>query len=217
MDFVARGASLIRYVHGLVFLALIVCGIQFFWIMSLQATNAELNAQIRRTVTNRDIYIVPGSSGGVYAPSKGSVLLEEFAKYVAQSLNTYTYESLANQYVEIKKFFTPNMLVSADAHYRKLISTASSDGRSSLFIPAVRIPVRQFMNPKKRDDVLYEAKVVGTVQYILGGSVVEAVPHKVVMTVRQKQITHENPFGFELVSYNEGKADEGDLREVGLR
>jgi len=216
MDFIARAGSIVQYGHRITGIVMVVCIIEAFFLMRVVAENRRLQLVYDGIRKQMNIYVVPGSSGGIYAPSKGEFLRAEFVKYVAQNLNTYTPVNLPFQYTEIKTFFTPEMIVVADQYYSDLIAKAQADGRSSLFIPGNRVFTEEIPDPNNPRKRVVQATIIGTVRTILGGSEIEAAPVKITMHLRAVPISGSNPFGQTLSFYNEEEATRDDLKKVGL-
>ena len=203
MDFIARAGSVVDKWQRIAGLLLVLLIITFFWTYQVISENRSLNAQYERLRAQAQVYVVPGSVAGFYTPANSDVMLKELSYLIVNSLNNYTYQNLENQYREIQGFFNDDMLAVAQSHFKELISVAYQDERSAKFIPdqtAFRIEGDTGPSGRgKKQTVIIE----GTRQYIMAGTVVEAEPIRFTMEFKQRFISKANPFGFELLSYDE--------------
>lgn len=219
MDFIARAGSVIQRanaVAGLLLLLLIALG---FFTLNVMGQNADLKRSIAAYSQNQKVYVVPGSTAGMYAPRRLDFLLESFVDHVSQSLLTYTYASLEKQYIEIRKFFTPKLMERANIEYAKTIKISRTDERSALFIPdrstykTERVP-----HPTQKGKFVKGVRrvsMVGTRQYLLGGESVEATKVLVQMEVREAAISQANPFGFVVTDYADRQLSVRELDQRG--
>ncbi len=203
MDFIARAGSVVDKWQRIAGLLLVLLIITFFWTYQVISENRRLNAQYERLRAQAQVYVVPGSVAGFYTPANSDVMLKELSYLIVNSLNNYTYQNLENQYREIQGFFNDDMLAVAQSHFKELINVAYQDERSAKFIPdqtAFRIEGDTGPSGRgKKQTVTIE----GTRQYIMAGTVVEAEPIRFTMEFKQRFISKANPFGFELLSYDE--------------
>lgn len=203
MDFIARAGSVVDKWQRIAGLLLVLLIITFFWTYQVISENRRLNAQYESLRAQAQVYVVPGSVAGFYTPANSDVMLKELSYLIVNSLNNYTYQNLENQYREIQGFFNDDMLAVAQSHFKELISVAYQDERSAKFIPdqtAFRIEGDTGPSGRgKKQTVTIE----GTRQYIMAGTVVEAEPIRFTMEFKQRFISKANPFGFELLSYDE--------------
>ena len=58
--------------------------------------------------------------------------------------------------------------------------------------------------------------LVGSNQYSLGGSVIEAAPNKVTVEVKETNISATNPFGYKVRSYSDRELTRAELEAMGL-
>ena len=203
MDFIARAGSVVdkwQRVAGLLLALLIIV---FFWTYTVITENRQLNNEYRKLLDQARVYVVPGSVAGFYTPANSSIMLEELSYLIVNSLNTYTYENLENQYREIQGFFNDDMLAVAQGYFKDLVQKAYQDERSSLFIPdQTAFEIEGDTGPDGRGKS-QTVTIEGTRQYIIAGTVVEAVPMRYKLEFKQRYISKANPFGFELTSYSE--------------
>lgn len=206
MEFIARAGSFIDRSHRVAGFFLIATVAISFIAFNLAQSNASLSREVERISRTSQVYVVPGSQAGFYAPTQPEMLLQNFGDYIAQSLNTYTYVSLEPQFNEVQKFFTPEMLLNAKPFYEARIRDARQDEHSSLFVPErnslkiVAIPTPQ---GGVRDLNYYEYSVEGRRQEIIGAQVIAARQIRIFLTVRQAAISKTNPWGFVLSKYRE--------------
>jgi len=199
-DFVARAGSVIDRAHRMAGVLLIIVIVQSVMLITMWARNGSLSATIDHLATRLPVYVIPGSTRGIYSPTEDDLLINAFADTVTQSFNTFTYETLSKQYEEMRQFFTPEMLTFSQSYFEKLMSDTKVDRRSQLFVPDRRSLVVQ-----KGMDNGVEARSVslrGSLQTIVAGSVVESVPLEINMRLRKVIISKTNPFGFLLAGYN---------------
>lgn len=199
-DFVARAGSVIDRAHRVAGLMLIIVLVQSVMLVTMWVRNGELSATIERLATRLPVYVIPGSTRGIYSPTEDDLLIDAFVETVVQSFNTFTYETLQRQYAEMRQFFTPEMLTFSQTYFEKLIRDSQADRRSQLLIPD-----RQSMRVEKGMDSGVEARQVtirGSLQTIIAGSVVESVPVEMSLRLRKTIISKTNPFGFLLASYS---------------
>ena len=206
MEFIARAGTFIDRSHRVAGFFLLVSVVLLFAVMALGSSNANLSEEIKRLSATRQVYVVPGSQAGFYAPTKPEMLLQNFGQYIIQSLNTYTHNNLEEQFREVQKFFTPTMLIDSRPFYQARIQDARQDEHSSLFIPNVNtMDIEQVDPPKGADPnfTYYQYSVEGRRQDIIGAQVISARPIRINLTVRQVGISQTNPWGFMLARYRE--------------
>tara|TARA_R110000868_G_scaffold218576_1_gene469030 strand:+ start:175450 stop:176097 length:648 start_codon:yes stop_codon:yes gene_type:complete len=202
MDFIARAGSVIDKWQRVAGVLLIILILLIIWSVKLTAQNSSLNAKYESLRAQAQVYVVPGSVAGFYTPANSEIMLKELSYLVVNSLNTYTYSNLENQYREIERFFDDDMLALAQSHFKDLVQKAYQDERSSLFVPdqtAFKIEGDTGPSGRGKKQIV---TIEGTRQYIIAGTVVEAVPMRYTMEFRQRYISKSNPFGFELESYS---------------
>lgn len=203
MDFIARAGSIVDRWQRIAGVLLILLMIVFFWAFQVISENRELSREYKKLLDQARVYVVPGSVAGFYSPANSSIMLEELSYLIINSLNTYTYQNLENQYREIQGFFNDDMLAVAQSYFKDLIGKAFQDERSSLFIPdqtAYKLDGDVGPDGRGKTQVV---TIEGTRQYIIAGTVVEAVPMRYRLEFKQRYISKANPFGFELISYSE--------------
>lgn len=201
MDFVARAGSFIDRAHRIAGVLLLIVIVQSLIIINMWVGNREMSEQIRYLSVRLPVYVVPGATRGIYSPTEDDLLIKAFVDQVTQSFKTFTYETLANQYQEMKQFFTPQMLVSAEGYFGKALRDSQADRRSSLFIPD-----HQSMRVEKGNENGLETRTVtirGSLQTIIAGSVVESLPIEITLKLQKSIISKANPFGFQLSEYRE--------------
>ncbi len=201
MNFIARAGGIIDQSHRLAGILLIIIICETFLIMSMGSKISNLSDKVDRLTYRREVYVVPGSAANFYTPTQDTMLLEDFTDHIVQSLNTFTYENVEEQYKEVRLFFTSRMLAYTDAHFKKQIKHTRSLQRSALFVPD-----RQSL---KTEDITEKGKklksvtIRGSFNEILGGSVVSVYPKQINLKLRKVMVTATNPFGFQLESYIE--------------
>lgn len=219
MDFIARAGGLVQKSNRIAGLLLIVLIVQGFFTFNVIQENGRIKSEMLKMTRDQKVYVVPGSTAGIYAPRKLDVLLHAFVDHISQSMKTFTYASLEGQYLEIRKFFTSKMLEPADNYYRTVIDTARQDERSSLFIPQRNtLKVEKVPHPQREGQFLtgvHKITLVGLNQYSLGGSVIEAAPVRVIMEVEETNISANNPFGFKVRAYSEEELSIEEQRSMG--
>ncbi|MCP5405700.1 MAG: hypothetical protein H6922_05720 [Pseudomonadaceae bacterium] len=201
MDFVSRAGSFIDRAHRLAGVLLLVVIVQSLIIINMWMSNADMANQVRYMSARLPVYVVPGATRGIYSPTEDDLLIKAFVDQVTQSFKTFTYETLAAQYQEMKQFFTPQMLADADSYFAKMLRDSQADRRSSLFIPD-----QQSMQVEKFTENgvdMRTVKIRGSLQTIIAGSVVESLPMEVTLKLQKTIISKANPFGFQLAQYNE--------------
>lgn len=199
-DFVARAGTVIDRAHRMAGVLLVLVIIQSVMLVTMWTRNGDLSTTIERLATRLPVYVIPGSTRGIYSPTEDDLLIDAFVDTVTQSFNTFTYETVGRQYTEMRQFFTPEMLTFSQTYFEKLMRDSQVDRRSQLFIPD-----RRSMKVEKGMDNGVESRQVvinGSLQTILAGSVVESVPLEITLRLRKTIISKTNPFGFLLASYN---------------
>jgi hypothetical protein len=206
MEFIARAGSFIDRSHRVAGFFLIISVVLGFTAMSLAKSNATLASEVERISRTSQVYVVPGSQAGFYAPTQPEMLLQNFGEYVIQSLNTYTYANLETQFQEVQKFFTPEMLLNAKPFYQARISDARQDEHSSLLVTERNtLNIKAIPTPDGglRDLNYYEYSIEGRRQDIIGAQVIASRNIRIFLTVRQSSISKSNPWGFVLSKYRE--------------
>ncbi|MFZ2586559.1 MAG: hypothetical protein WAZ18_00315 [Alphaproteobacteria bacterium] len=201
MDFVARAGSFIDRAHRMAGVLLLIVILQSLIIINQWNNNNDMAEQLRYVAVRMPVYVVPGATRGIYSPTEDDLLIKAFVDQVTQSFKTFTYETLPNQYQEMKQFFTPQMLVSAEGYFSKALRDSQADRRSSLFIPD-----HQSMKVEKGTENGLEVRGVtirGSLQTVIAGSVVESLPIEIVLKIQKSMISKANPFGFQLAEYRE--------------
>lgn len=220
MDFIAKAGNKLQNINRVTGILLVFLLIQAFFTLSVMQENGRLKSEKLSLSRDQKIYVIPGSMAGVYSPRKMDVLLHAFADHVSQSLKTYTPSSFKPQYLEIRKFFTAKMLSDADTDFAALSNRVSQDSQSSLFIPQRNtLTVEKVPHPKRKDAFLkgvYRVSLIGSNQYSLGGSVIEAAPNKVTMEVQEANISESNPFGYKVRSYSDRELTREEVEAMGL-
>jgi hypothetical protein len=194
MDFIARAGAMLDKSHRIIGVLLVVVVLQFVAVFWLVSGNSQLSNHLTYMKDTMPVYVVPGSTAEIYRPETSETLVTAFVDFVTQSLYTYTYESYAGQYAEVKKFFTAEMLVFADDFFGRKIQNARQIQASELFIPN-----RQSMKIQKMVEDGQELKVAtlrGSVQQIINGNVVQTRPVEFIVKLRKVLVTRANPFGF---------------------
>ncbi|MDD9920487.1 MAG: DUF2895 family protein [Alphaproteobacteria bacterium] len=199
MDFVARAGALIDKSHRIVGVLLVIIVLQsvlIMWIVSGNRNLANHLSSIRKTLP---VYVVPGSTGAIYRPETGEMLINAFVDFLTQSLHTFTYESYQGQYEEVKKFFTPEMLRFADSFFGAKIRDSRNLKASEHFIPN-----RQTLRINTVQEGEEKIKIVtlrGSLQQIINGSVIQTRPVEFTLKLRHELVTKENPFGLMVLSF----------------
>jgi hypothetical protein len=204
MDFIARAGSMIDRSHRVAGFMLLVAVIEFIMLITLLGQVTSLSNENQRLRENSPVYVVPGSEAGFYQPSNGELLMRTFTEYVAQALNTYTHVGLQKQYEEIQKFFTPEMLVKADAYYTELIRSSRQDERSAmLIVDPTSYTFNRIDTPAGEKGEFWEAKFGAERKNVIGGTVVDSVPLQVALRLKRVFLSQTNPFGFMVARYDE--------------
>lgn len=201
MDFVARAGAFIDRAHRIAGVLLLILIVQSLVMVNMWISNRDMADQLRYIAVRMPVYVVPGATRGIYSPTEDDLLIKAFVDQVTQSFKTFTYETLAGQYEEMRQFFTPQMLIDAEAYFSKTLRDAQADRRSSLFIPDSRS-----MKVEKGSENGVETRTVtirGSLQTIIAGSVVESLPIEITLKLQKSIISKANPFGFQLSFYAE--------------
>ena len=199
MDFVARAGTMLDRAHRLAGFLLILLMLETLVVVMTINRNAALTDQVRELSNLRPVYVVPGSQAGIYAPTQDDLLINAFVDHITQSLNSYTYENIDEQYVEVRNFFSPEMLALSGDAFEKQVKLVQTDRRSSLFISN-----RRTLEVEKKQENGLQVRMVtlrGTLQQILAGSTVETVPVMFTMKLIKESPSKTNPFGFKLAQY----------------
>ncbi len=213
MNFVARAGAVVDRAHRVAGLLLVVVVVQSGMIITQWYTNSNLSTQLTRMAQQMPVYVIPGSTRGIYSPTEDDLLINAFVDQVTQNFNTFTYETLAKQYEEMKLFFTPQMLTFSQDYFAKLIRDSQADRRSQLFIPDhTSMKVERSMENGRE---VRNVTVRGSLQTILAGSVVESVPIEIMLKLEKVVISRTNPFGFQLGSYS-AKRYQADINAIPL-
>lgn len=200
MDFIARAGSILERSQRLSGILLLILIVQTFYVLHVVDRNAELNRLYDRLRATTEVYVVPGSLPGTYAPTHERMLLEAFITLFTQSMHTYTYKNIEQRLNEVEKFISPELLVFTEDAFDQLVETAVREQRSSLFVPDKEsLEVKD----EQANGKIKNVKIKGEKHYIISGSLVEAVPITIEMKVRKVAISKSNPFGFMLVEYKE--------------
>lgn len=206
MNFIARAGTFIDRSHRVAGFFLLVSVVLVFAVMALGRSNANLSEEIKRLSATRQVYVIPGSQAGFYAPTKPEMLLENFGQYIVQSLNSYTHNNLDKQFTEVQKFFTPTMLLDARPFYEARIRDAKQDEHSALFIGNRNtLGIKETTTPRGENPnyAYYEYTLEGRRQDIIGAQIVSAQEIRVKLIFRQTEISQTNPWGFMLARYRE--------------
>lgn len=203
MNFIARAGGMLDSAWRLSGILMILLIAVLVLLMNSLGTNRELNAQLEDIRGRMNVYVVPGGEGGVYAPNKAELLIQTFSDYMTQSLLTYTYYNLENQYIEIRKFLDARLETRMAPLFRELVGRSSADQRSSLFIPDRTKLTFKEIETKDGRGKLYDVTVVGDQRYLIAGREVSKEFIQVEMRLRQKLPSKTNPFGFIVESYKQ--------------
>lgn len=205
MDFIARAGAMIDRAHRVAGFFLIACAVLAMVVFMQARENSSLASELRRVSAEMPVYVVPGSPVGIYTPTGPEMLLTNFAEFVVQNLNTYTYANLQKQYEELQRFLTPAMLTYANEYYQNRIAVVRQDEHSALFITergTLRIePVASPQGAER--GTYYKVSISGQRHNILGGTVVATQPLRVSLIMRQASVSKTNPWGFMLAGYEE--------------
>lgn len=202
MDFVARAGYVLDRAHRLTGILLFVLLLLVVLVIYAWGTNASLQGQLRDATKNLSVYVVPGSEPGFFSPSKGEILMQTFADYAAQSLNTYTPVSLPKQYAEMQRFFTASMLVVADRHFSTLMRDITTEERSSLFISdRTSLKIRRATDAGVAD--AFDVQISGERKDVIGGKVVASTPILITLRLHAANVSETNPFGYVIANYKE--------------
>ncbi len=203
MDFVARAGYVLDRAHRLTGILLFTLALMVVLVIYAWGTNASLQSQLRDATKNLSVYVVPGSEPGFFSPSKGEILMQTFADYAVQSLNTYTPSSLPKQYGEMQRFFTPGMLIRADQYFSNLVRDSVTEERSSLFVTdRTSIKTRRAEDAERGTDA-FEVQVNGERKDVVGGKVVASTPIRVILRLHAANVSETNPFGYVIANYKE--------------
>lgn len=203
MNFIARAGGMLDSAWRLAGILMILLVVVLFLLMNSLGTNRELNAQLEQIRSRMNVYVVPGGEGGVYAPNKAELLIQTFTDYMTQSLLTYTYYNLKEQYKEVRKFLDGRLETRMAPLFRELVGRSSADQRSSLFIPDRTKLTFKALETQDGRGKLYEVQIVGDQRYLIAGREVSKEAIKVEMRLRQRLPSKNNPFGFIVESYKQ--------------
>jgi hypothetical protein len=202
MDFLARAGSSLERAHRLAGILLGVILVLIAVLFYFVKANSEIKIEYQRLRDELKVYVVPGSISGIYQPTQPDMLLREFSSFVVQSLSTYTFANLEMQYKEARGFFVKDLRKITDGSFKAKILQVRNDEQSSIFIEdRDSFKVETIGDGRNLDDVVYRVTLRGLTQYIIGGTVVEAVPVQIQMKLLPSFIGRDNPFGFVLKEY----------------
>lgn len=202
MDFVARAGAIIDRAHRVAGI-LLICVVVLCVVATCQlATNAKLQNQLDERRLRYPVIVVPDATMGVYSPKEEDRLIFLFSDFVTQSLNSYTTANMAKLYSGLRPFMGPSLLTDSEPYFQRKIRDATSDKRSSFFIPDRARPLgvtkRRVNDQEFRDIVL-----MGQLNAIIGGVTAESVPMEINMTFQKVFSSPTNPYGFILTAYHE--------------
>lgn len=207
MDFVARAGYVLDRAHRLTGILLFVLALLVALVIYAWGNNISLQNQLRDASKNMSVYVVPGSEPGFFAPSKGEILMQTFADYAIQSLNTYTPASLPKQYTEMQHFFTPDMLLKADRYFATLARDIRTDERSSLFITdRTSLKTRRAEDSERGVDA-FDVQIDGERKDVVGGKVVASTLLRIALRLHSANVSETNPFGYVIANYKEEVID----------
>jgi hypothetical protein len=212
MDFIARASGVLERSQRLTGVLLIICVVEAVVLVTYFSGNRDLNELYRQLREESKVYVVPGASAGLYAPTRRDFLLQQASVFITQSFNTFTAEQLQGQYLEAKKFFSPNMIAASEKYFEDLINKTFQDRRSALFMPNMatyRVNEELTNTGKKVQKVV----VFGTVQYIIDKRVLETEIMRIEMRMAKAPITQTNSFGYILESYKARPLSNEDLNK----
>ncbi len=198
MDFIARAGRMLDKSHKMTGILLVVVVVQMVGLLWMFNSNSALSRQIVFMRETMPVYVVPGSTASIYRPEQGDTLAVAFTDFITQSLYTYTYQNYREQYQEVKKLFTPQMLRFADGFFGKKIENARNIKASEHFIPN-----RQSMSINKIEEngeEFVSVNLQGSLQQIINGSVVQTKPIAFNLRLKETLITRANPFGLQVAS-----------------
>lgn len=207
MDFVARAGYVLDRAHRLTGILLFVLLTLLVMLIYAWGINAKLQGELRDATKNLSVYVVPGSEPGFFSPSKGEILMQTFADYAVQSLNTYTPASLPKQYAEMQRFFTPDMLIKADRYFSTLARDVSTDERSSLFVTDRTSLKTRRAEDGERGVEAFEVQINGERKDVVGGKVVASTPMRITLRLHAANVSESNPFGYVIANYKEEVID----------
>ncbi|MEC9291645.1 MAG: hypothetical protein VX730_04510 [Pseudomonadota bacterium] len=202
MDFLARAGSSLERAHRLAGVLLGVIFVLIAILFYFVKANSEIKVEYERLRNELKVYVVPGSISGIYQPTQPDMLLREFSSFVVQSLSTYTFANIESQYKEARSFFVKDLRKVTDQAFKSKILQVRNDEQSSIFIEdRDSFKVETLGDGRNLDETVYQVTMRGLSQYIIGGSVVEAVPVRIQMKLLPAFIGKDNPFGFVLKEY----------------
>lgn len=202
MDFVARAGAVIDRAHRVAGV-LLICVLVLCFVSGCQlVNNMGLQKQLDDRRQHYPVIVVPDATTGVYSPTEEERLIALFSDFVTQSLSSYTPETAAKLYSNLRPFFGPALLADSEPYFQKKIRDVGSDHRSSFFIPDRSQPLKvtkRNMNGQDFRDIV----MVGQINSIVGGTVAESIPLEVTMTFQKVFSSPTNPYGFILTAYHE--------------
>ncbi|MEC9291646.1 MAG: hypothetical protein VX730_04515 [Pseudomonadota bacterium] len=150
------------------------------------------------------IYISPGAYGGIYQVNERYQDVKYFSKWVVRQLHMYEKEKFLKQYLAVQPFFSPELLVTADNHYRGVASAA--DGKESYVsidhaqIEVDEVPAKERHRRGEKD---YFVIVYATVHEFGRMGVSDPLPLQITIRLKSVSITNSNPYGFVILNYTE--------------
>lgn len=202
MDFLARAGSSLERAHRLSGVLLGVIAVLIAILFYFVQANSEIKKEYERLRDELKVYVVPGSISGIYQPTQPEMLLREFSSFVVQSMSTYTFANIETQYKEVRNFFVRDLRQITDESFKARILQVRNDEQSSIFIEdRDSFTVETIGDGRNLDETIYKVSLRGLSQYIIGGTVVEAVPVRIEMKLLPAFIGRDNPFGFVLKEY----------------
>ncbi|PZP39334.1 MAG: hypothetical protein DI585_04455 [Pseudomonas fluorescens] len=202
MDFVARAGAIIDRAHrvaGILLICVIILGImstcQF-------AKNSELQAQLDNRRIRYPVIVVPDATTGVYSPTEEDRLINLFADFITQSLNSYTPANIGQLYAGVRPFMSPAMLTDSEPYFQRKVRDSTGDRRSSFFVPDRSQQLK--VEKRSQNGVEYrDVSMIGQINTIVGGTVAEGAPLEIQMTFQKTFASPANPYGFMLTKYYE--------------
>lgn len=144
------------------------------------------------------LYVAPGAKPGFYDPSKPEVLLKSQAKYVLTMMNSYTPPTYLDQYKAIRTFFSPVLQIKMDGYYTRKVREVIEDEQSTkLVLDDSSYKAVQSSN----ENAVYNVEVEGSMQYIMAGKIVQAIPLRFKLKFNRSYINKSNPYGFLMIDY----------------
>lgn len=202
MDFIARAGAVIDRAHrvaGVLLICVVVLGL----VAGCQLVeNTNLQRQADSARIRYPVIVVPEATTGVYSPTEEDRLIFLFSDFVTQSLLSFTPANMKSLYANLRPYMGPALLTDSEPHFEKKIRDATSDRRSSFFIPdrARQIDVtKQNINGSEMRTV----SIYGQLSTFVGGTTAESIPVKISMTFQKVFASPANKYGFLLTAYHE--------------